>query len=169
MGNRTHVESLLLLPRSYDLRCFVLTCLLLLRVRKGLGPPPPPPPPPTAPGDPHCGRKGYAGAPPGLCVMQRGANRHHASPNPHRDYDTLVPEQPPGTRGDGGAPWGSEGTRHHHHHPHSGGCTRVPPVLPRPRRDRDAPWGIVGTRRCPLPTQRRLHPSPSGPAWAADG
>ena len=53
--------------------------------------------------------------------------------------------------------------------PHSGGYTRVPPVLPGPRRDRDAPWGIVGTRRDPSPTQRRLHPSPSGPAWAAEG
>ena len=53
--------------------------------------------------------------------------------------------------------------------PHNGGYTRVPPVLPRPRRDRDAPWGIVGARRGPSPTQRRLHPSPSGPAWAAEG
>ena len=53
--------------------------------------------------------------------------------------------------------------------PHSGSYTQVPPVLLRPRRDRDAPWGIVGTRRGPSPTQRRLHPSPSGPARAAEG
>ena len=53
--------------------------------------------------------------------------------------------------------------------PHSGGYTRVPPVLPGPRRDRDAPWAVVGTRRGPSPTQRRLHPNPSGPAWSAEG
>ena len=53
--------------------------------------------------------------------------------------------------------------------PHSGGYTRVPPVLPGPRRDRDAPWGYGGTRRSPSPTQRRLHPSLSGPARAAEG
>ena len=53
--------------------------------------------------------------------------------------------------------------------PHSGGYTRVTPVLPGPRRDRDAPWGFLGTRRGPSPTQRRLHPSPSGPACAAEG
>ena len=40
---RTHVESLLLLPRGYDLRYCLLTCLLLLRDRNGLGLPPPPP------------------------------------------------------------------------------------------------------------------------------
>ena len=52
---------------------------------------------------------------------------------------------------------------------HSGGDTRVPPVLPGPQGDRDAPWGFEGTRKVPSPTQRRLHPSPSGPAWAAEG
>ena len=29
--------------------------------------------------------------------------------------------------------------------------------------------GFGGTRSCPSPTQRRLHPSPSGPAGAAEG
>ena len=41
---RTHVESLLLLPRGYDLRYCLLTCLLLLRDRNGVGLPPPPTP-----------------------------------------------------------------------------------------------------------------------------
>ena len=62
MVKRTHVESLLLLPRGYDPRYCLLTRLLLLRDRNGLGPTPPQPS--TAPGDPHCGRKGYAWASP---------------------------------------------------------------------------------------------------------
>ena len=53
--------------------------------------------------------------------------------------------------------------------PHSGGCTRVPAVLPGPGRDRDAPWGLGGDTTPPTPTQRRIHPSPSGPAWAGEG
>ena len=197
MVKKTQFESLLLLPQGYDLRYCLLTCLLLLRDRKELGPPPPQPP--TAPEGARCGRKGYAWASPGLCLVQRGADRHHASPNPHGGYGTLVPRVPPGTRGDGG---GSGDTRHHHH-PHSGGYTRVPPALPGPGRDRDAPWriagtrhapppnsgsntqvppvlvgprrdgdapwGIVGTQRGSSPTQRRLHPSPANPAWAAEG
>ena len=51
--------------------------------------------------------------------------------------------------------------------PHSGAYTRVPPVQPGPRGDRDAPW-VRQVFFLP-PTQRRLHPSPSGPAWAAEG
>ena len=42
MVKRTHVESRLLFPRGYDPRYCLLTCLLLLRDRKGLGPTPPP-------------------------------------------------------------------------------------------------------------------------------
>ena len=103
---RTHLESLLLLPQGYDLRYCLLTCLLLLRDRNGVGLlPPPDPQPDTALGHPDSGRKGYAWASPRFC----------------------------------------------------------------PRRDGDAPWGFGDTRRGPSPTQRRLHPSPSGPAWAAEG
>ena len=72
-------------------------------------------------------------------------------------------------RGGIGTPRGDLGAHGEVPPPHSGGYTRVPPVLPWPRRDRDAPWGIGGARRGPSPTQRRLHPSPSGPAWAAEG
>ena len=72
-------------------------------------------------------------------------------------------------RGGIGTPRGGLGAHGEVPPPHSGGYTRVPPVLPGPRRDRDTPWGFGGTRRGPSPTQRRLHPSPSGPAWAAEG
>ena len=72
-------------------------------------------------------------------------------------------------RGGIGTPRGGLGAHGEVPPPHSGGYTRVPPVLPGPRRDRDAPWGFGGTQRGPSPTQRRLHPSPTGPAWAAEG
>ena len=72
-------------------------------------------------------------------------------------------------RGGIGTPRGGLGAHEAVPPPHSGGYTRVPPVLPGPRRDRDAPLGLGGTRSSPFPTQRRLHPSPSGPAWAAEG
>ena len=42
MVKRTHVESPLLVPWGYDPRYCLLTCLLLLRDRKGLRPTPPP-------------------------------------------------------------------------------------------------------------------------------
>ena len=102
MVKRTDVESLLLLPRVYDPRYCLLTCLLLLRDRNRLGLPPPKPS--TAPEDPNSGRKSYAWASPGFCLIQPGRDRHYAPPNTHRGYGTLVPQVPPETPGDGGAP-----------------------------------------------------------------
>ena len=68
-----------------------------------------------------------------------------------------------------GTPRGGLGAHEEVPPPHSGGYTRVPPVLPGPPRDRDTLCGFGGTRRGPSPTQRRLHPSPWGPSWAAEG
>ena len=158
----------------------------------------PPPQPSTAPGDPHCGRKGYAWASPAWAAGDRDARGFiryfflppHSGgytrvppvqPGPRRDRDapwvpqvfflpphsggyTRVPPVQPGPRGDRDAPWVPQVL---FLPPHSGGYTRVPPVQPGPRRDRDAPW--VHQVFLPSPTQRRLHPSPSGPAWAAEG
>ena len=72
-------------------------------------------------------------------------------------------------RGGIGTPRGVLGAHGEVPSPQSGGYTQVPPVLPGPRRDRDAPWRYWGTRMSSFPTQRRLHPSLSGPAWAAEG
>ena len=36
-------------------------------------------------------------------------------------------------------------------------------------RDRDGPWRFRGDAAPPTPTQRQIHPRPSGPAWAAGG
>ena len=242
MIKKTHVESLLLLPRGYDLRYCLLTCLLLLR-EWGRTTPPPHPQAGTAPGDPHCGRKGYAWAAPGFCRsaekvvtttprmpagsvapqspgphMRRaetgsarrgrgepsrinagtglllphtaavtpealrscpgrggietphgGMGAHDEALPPHGGGHTRVSPVLSGPRRDRDAPWGSWGAHGEVPPPQSGGYTRVPPVLPRPRRYRDAPWGFEDTPRVPSPTQRRLHPSPSGPAWAAEG
>ena len=127
---RGHVESLLLLPRGYDLRYCLLTCLLLLRDRNGVGlPPPPNPQAGTAPGDPHCGRKGYAWVAPGFCLSAE-------------IVVTTSPRNPAGS---------------------------VAPRSPGPCMGR-AETGLARRGRGePSPTQRRLHPSPSGPAWAAEG
>ena len=121
---------------------------------------------------PHSG--GYTRVPPVLPGPRGdrdapwGFGAHREVPPPHSGSYTRVPPFLPGPRRDRGAPWAVVGTRRGPS-PHSGGYTRVPPVLPGTRRDRDAPWGFGGTRRGPSPTQRRLHPSPSGPAWAAEG
>ena len=109
-----------------------------------------------------CLGRGGIGAPRG----DLGA--HGEVPLPHSGGYTRVPPVLRGPWSVRDAPCRIAGTRHAPP-PHSGGYTRVPPVLPGPRRDRDAPWAFVGTRRGPSPTQRRLHPSPSGPAWAAEG
>ena len=99
---------------------------------------------------------------------RRGSRAHDTLP-PHTA--AVTPESLRSCLGRGGigTPRGGFGAHGEVPPPHSGGYTRVPPVLPRPRRDRDAPWGFGGTRRGPSPTERRLHPSPSGPAWAAEG
>ena len=104
----------------------------------------------------------------GIGTPRGGLWAHGEIPPPHSGSYTRVPPVLPGPRRDRDAPWKIAGARHVPP-PHSGSYTRVPPVLPAPRRDRDAPWGIVGTRRGPSPKQRRLHPSPSGPAKAAEG
>ena len=98
-----------------------------------------------------------------------GLGTHEEVPPPHSGGYTRVPPVLPGPRRDRDAPWGYGVTRMSAS-PHSGGYTRVSPVRPGPRRDRDALWGFGGARRgSPPPTQRRLHPSLSGPAWAAEG
>ena len=209
---RTHVESLLLFPRGYDLRYCLLTCLLLLRERNGVGLPPPPQPPsrPRRRGTPTAAARATRG---GLLVSvwyRKRTDSYHGPPNPRGGCGTPVPRAPawdarrrgrpvgvggepprinagtrhappphssgytrvppvlPGPGRDRDAPGGFGGTRRDPS-PHSGGDTRVPPVLLGPRRERGAPWGFEDTRRVSSPTQRRLHPSPSGPAWAAEG
>ena len=135
MVKRTHVESLLLLPRGYDLRYCLFTCLLLLRDRNGVGlPPPPNPQAGTTPGDPHCGRKGYAWAAPGFCLSAKKV----VTTTPRTPAGSVAPRSPgprmgrAGTgsarRGRGEPPRINAGTRHAPP-PHSGGYTRAPPVL----------------------------------------
>ena len=82
----------------------------------------------------------------------------------------VTPESLRSCPGRGGIGTPRGGLRAHERFPppHSGGYTRVPPVLPGPRRDRDAPWGLGDARSGSPPTQWRLHPGPSGPAWAAE-
>ena len=114
---------------------------------------------------PHSG--GYTRVPP----VQPGPRGDRDAPwfrqvvflPPHSGGYTRVPPVQPWPRGDRDAPWVRQVF---FLPPHSGGYTRVPPVQPWPRRDRD-PVGPSGS--FPSPTQRRLHPSPSGPARAAGG
>ena len=122
---------------------------------------------PRSPG-PRMGRAGTGSARRGRGEPPRiNAGTRHAPP-PHNGGYTRVPPVLPG-RGGIGTPRGGLGAHKEFPSPHNGSYTRVPPVLPGPRRERGAPWGFGGTRRVPLPTQRRLHPSPSGPAWAVEG
>ena len=109
-----------------------------------------------------CLGRGGIGAPRGRLWAHGGDPPHTAAVTPESLQSCLG-------RGGIGTPRGGSGAHGEVPPPHSGGYTRVPPVLPGPRRDRHAPWGFGGTRRGPSPTQRRLHPSPSGPAWAAEG
>ena len=121
---------------------------------------------------PHSG--GYTRVPPVVPEPRRdrdapwGYGGTRMSASPHSGGYTRVSPVLPGPRRDRDAPWGL-GTHEEVPPPHSGGYTRVSPVRPGPRRDRDAPWGFGGARRGSSPTQCRLHPSPSGPAWAAEG
>ena len=122
---------------------------------------------------PHSG--GYTRVPPVLPGPRRDRVRpvgvwgHTERSLPHTA--AVTPESLRSCLGRGGigTPRGGLGVHGEVPPPHSGGYTRVPPVLPGPRRDRDAPGGFGGTRRGPSPTQRWLHPSPSGPTWAAEG
>ena len=105
----------------------------------------------------------------GIGTPRGGLGAHEEVPPPHTA--AVTPESLRSCLGRGGigTPRGGLRTHEEFPSPHSGSYTRVPPVLTGPRRDRDAPWGFGGTRRGPSPTQRRLQPSPSGPACAAEG
>ena len=72
-----------------------------------------------------------------------------------------------GRAGIGTPDGGCEGTRRGPSPTQRRSCP-VPLVLPGPRRDRDTPRAEDSTRGVSS-TQRRLHPSPSGPAGAAEG
>ena len=114
-----------------------------------------------SPSEPAWAAEGQ-GRPVGVCGHTERSLPHTAAVTPESLRSCLG-------RGGIGTPRGGLGAHGEVLPPHSGGYTRVPPVLLGPRRDRDARWGFAGTRRGPSPTQRRLHPSPSGPAWAAEG
>ena len=99
----------------------------------------------------------------GIGTPRGGFGAHGEVLPPHGGGYTRVPPVLSGPRRDRDAPEGF-GAHGEVLPPHGGGYTRVPPTLPGPRRDRDALWRLGGTRRGPSPTQRRLHPTPSGPA-----
>ena len=109
---RTHVESMLLLPRGYDLLYCLLTCLLLLRDRNGVGLPlPPNPQPDTAPGGPTAAARATRGR---LLVSVWYRKKLIVFHGPHGSCGTLAPRVPHGTRGDGVGPWGAGGARSRH-------------------------------------------------------
>ena len=122
---------------------------------------------------PHSG--GYTRVPPVLPGPRRdrdapwGFGAHGEVPPPHSGGYTRVPPVLPGPRRDRDAPWGFWG-RTERSLPHTAAVTPESlrsclgrGVIGTPR------GGFGGARRGPSPTQRRLHPSPSGPAWAAEG
>ena len=105
----------------------------------------------------------------GIGTPRGGLGAHGEVPPPHSGGYTRVPPVLLGPRRDRDAPWRFRG-RTERSLPHTAAVTPESlrsclgrGVIGTPR------GGFGGARRGPSPTQRRLHPSPSGPAWAAEG
>ena len=105
----------------------------------------------------------------GIGTPRGGLGAHGEVPPPHSGGYTRVPPVLPGPRRDRDAPLGFWG-RTERSLPHTAAVTpeslrsclgRGGIGMPR--------GGFGGARRGASPTQRRLHPSPSGPACAAEG
>ena len=88
---------------------------------------------------------------------------------PRSDGDARIPPVPPGPLGDRDAPRGNKVCTMPIH-PHTAADTPESLRFCLGRLgDRDAPWGYEETHTPSTPTQRRIHPSPSGPGWAPWG
>ena len=105
----------------------------------------------------------------GIGTACGGLRAHERFPPPHSGGYTRVSPVLLGPRRDRDAPWGFWG-RTERSLPHTAAvkpeslrsCLRRGGIgTPR--------GGFGGARRGPSPTQWRLHPSPSGPAWATEG
>ena len=94
---------------------------------------------------------------------------HGEVPPPHSGGYTRVPPVLHGPRRNRDAPWGFWG-RTERSLPHTAAVTPESLRSCLGRGGIGTPrGGFGGARRGPSPTQRRLHPSPSGPAWAREG
>ena len=88
-------------------------------------------------------------------------------PPPHSGGYTRVPPVLPGPRRDRDASWVVGHTERSL--PHTAAVTPESLRSCLGRGGIGTPHGWLGKRRGPSPTQRQLHPNPSGPAWAAKG